>query len=45
MPVHQRLEQCGVPVLVYTDEADAVTLEQLGPLCGTDHGFGRATKQ
>ncbi len=29
MPVRQRLDKGKVPVLVYTDEADAVTLEQL----------------
>jgi len=29
MPVRQRLDQGRVPVLVYTDEADAATLEQL----------------
>lgn len=29
MPVRQRIDKGRVPVLVYTDEADAVTLEQL----------------
>lgn len=29
MPVRQRLEKGRVPVLVYTDETDAATLEQL----------------